>query len=122
PGWSAATARAATGQVPVSEPVLLLAYGVRFPMRRALILWSAVLLTGGLVAGLVWANADAPKVAPEVPKPPERLLKPDPKAGPVADKLKGVWVAEQVSPNGDSRRDHVMRFVDGTHVIWSIAQ
>jgi RNA polymerase sigma factor (sigma-70 family) len=122
PGWSAAVAKAATGQVPVPEPVLILAHGVRFPMKRALVLWPAVLVSGGLVAALVWANAaDAPRPAPEVSKPPERLLKPDPKAPPTDERLRGLWAAEVVSPNGDAARKITMRFVDGEHLVWTTA-
>jgi RNA polymerase sigma factor (sigma-70 family) len=123
PGWGAAVAEAATGQVPVPEPVLLLARGVRFPMKRAVVLWPAVLLAGGCVAGLVWANAaDAPKVAREVPKPPERLLKPDPKAPSRDQQFAGLWAARQDVPAGDVVRFHAMRFVDGEHVVWTFTQ
>jgi RNA polymerase sigma factor (sigma-70 family) len=123
PGWSAAVAKAATGQAPVPEPVLLLAHGVRFPMKRALVLWPAVLLAGGLAAAFVWANAaDPPEAARELPKPAERLLKPDPKAPPRDQKFDGLWAARQDVPAGDVVRFHEMRFVDGEHVVWTFAQ
>jgi RNA polymerase sigma factor (sigma-70 family) len=123
PGWSAAVTKAATGEVPVPEPILVLAHGVRFPMKRALVLWPAVLLSGVLVAALAWANtADPPKAAREVPKAPERLLKPDPKAPPRDTKFDGLWAARQDVPAGDVVRFHEMRFVDGEHLVWTFAQ
>lgn len=117
PGWSAAVAKTATGRVPPSDSVLLLAHGVRFPMKRALILVPAVVLAGGLVAGLVWANTADP---PAVPKPAARLLTPDPKAPPADKKFDGLWAARQDVPNGDVVRFHEMRFVDGQHLVWSV--
>lgn len=122
PGWSDVVAKAATGLVPVPEPVLLLAHGVRFPMKRSLVLLPAVLLAGGLVAGLVWANTADPPKAQEAPKPRGLNLKPDPKAPPVAEKLKGAWVGEVASPEGDVIRTITLRFIDGSHVVQKIAQ
>jgi RNA polymerase sigma factor (sigma-70 family) len=123
PGWITAVTKAATCQVPVPESVLVLAHGVRSPMKRALVLWPALVLTGGLVAAFVWANAaDPPKAASELPKPAERLLKPDPKAPPRDKKFDGLWAARQDVPNGDVVRFHEVRFVDGEHVVWTFAQ
>ena len=35
---------------------------------------------------------------------------------------RSIWVGKQVSPNGDTVREHVLRFVDGKHLVWSVTQ
>ncbi len=54
--------------------------------------------------------------------PPARALRTDPKAKPAAAELAGVWVAEQPSPNGDTTRDHDLRFLDADTAVWSFTQ
>ena len=53
---------------------------------------------------------------------PVAFYRPDGASPPVSDHLKGTWTGEAISPAGDSRREHVLRFVDGNHLVWEFAQ
>jgi RNA polymerase sigma factor (sigma-70 family) len=126
PGWSAAVARAATGQAPVSAPVDLLTHGAVPIMTRKFLLFPAVLLAGSLVAGLASQNSGgrespgSPGQPP--PKPAGKVFQPEPKAPAVAEKLKGTWVGSITSPDGTTTRQVKLRFVDGSHLVETITQ
>jgi hypothetical protein len=85
-----------------------------FLSRVRLVVAAALTLSIGV--GLSAGPATGPA------EPPAAVLRPDPKEKPAAPDLAGVWAAEVVSPDGKTRRDMVMRFVDGKHLVWSVTQ
>lgn len=109
-------ARGTVPPTPLTAASQVLAEGVLRAMFLTRVRLAVVaLLTVGIGVGLS-ARATGPE------KPPAAVLRPDPKEKPVAPDLAGVWVAEVVSPDGKTRREMTMRFVDGKHLVWSITQ
>lgn len=55
------------------------------------------------------------------PPAPPRVYAPDPKAPPTPAELAGDWVFVQDYPDRTGRKTWQVRFVDGTHAVWSLA-
>ena len=123
---SAATTRSilqrALGSDPLSDSMKHLTHGVTSAMPK-LKFWSLAVLTAGLVTvGLVTAYAMWPQPRPSgTPRDTfTKLSEPDPQAGKVAPKLEGTWAAAVVSPDGKSRKDYRVKFLDGRHMLWEV--
>jgi hypothetical protein len=84
--------------------------------RLALLAGVLMLLLAGLAAWLVVRDR-----GPQAAGPAE-FYQPNPAAAQAPEDLKGVWTGTAASPKGDARREHVIRFVDATHLVWEFMQ
>ncbi|OWK43798.1 RNA polymerase sigma factor [Fimbriiglobus ruber] len=114
--WAATLATTILGPAGPSPAASALAYGAIPSMKKKLVI-VLIAFAGVLASGVVALKALAPPLPPGTPTKAVRVYDPDPASPPTPDELKGVWVNEQIYPDGTGKKTWTLRFPDGQHSV-----